>query len=41
MAAVAFVINGTLAKAGGRFLPLCHAAAARAGLGCPGGPSWA
>jgi len=31
MAAVAFVINGTLAKAGGRFLPLCHAAAARAG----------
>jgi diacylglycerol kinase family enzyme len=31
MAAVAFVINGTLAKAGGRFLPLCHATAARAG----------
>ena len=31
MAAVAFVINGTLAKAGGRSLPLCHAAAARAG----------
>ena len=31
MAAVAFVINGTLAKASGRFAPSCWAAAARAG----------
>lgn len=30
MADVAFVINGTLAKAGGRLLPLCRAAAATA-----------
>lgn len=31
MPAVAFIINGTLAKAGGHFLPLCRAVAARTG----------
>ena len=31
MAVVTFVINGTLAHAGGRFLALCHEAAGRAG----------
>ena len=31
MPAVAFIVNGTLAKAGGRLLPLCHAVAARTG----------
>lgn len=31
MIAVAFVVNGTLAKASGRLLPLCQAAAAHAG----------
>ena len=31
MAAVAFVVNGTLAKASGRLLPFCRAAAANAG----------
>ena len=31
MLAVTFVINGTLAKTGGRFVPLCRAAAARDG----------
>jgi diacylglycerol kinase (ATP) len=31
MPAVAFIINGTLAKVGGHFLPLCRAVAARTG----------
>ncbi|HMD92899.1 MAG TPA: diacylglycerol kinase family protein [Trebonia sp.] len=31
MPAVTFAVNGTLAKTGGRFVPLCHAAAVRAG----------
>ena len=31
MPAVAFIINGTLAKAGGHFLPLCRAVAVRTG----------
>jgi diacylglycerol kinase family enzyme len=31
MPAVAFIVNGTLAKAGDRLLPLCHAVAARTG----------
>jgi YegS/Rv2252/BmrU family lipid kinase len=34
MSAVTFVINGTLARAGGRFPSLCRAVAAHAGLTC-------